>query len=124
MNDRTTAQRRRRIIRAAAPLAGMLAAGLLVWQGSYAAFSATTADNTNAWSSGSLVLTNNGGGATFSTTTTALFNEVNLRPGSTGVKCLTVQSGATTAGVLRLYRSALTDSALSLIHISEPTRQA
>ncbi len=89
-------------------------AALLVWQGSYAAFSATTADNANAWSSGSLVLTNNGGGATFSTTTTALFNEVNLRPGSTGFKCLTVLSTATSAGLLKLYRTGLTDSSPSL----------
>ena len=102
-------------MRAAAPVVGILVAALLVWQGSYAAFSATTADNTNAWSSGSITsLTNNGGGASFSATTTALFNQANLRPGDAGVKCLTVQSTATTAGVLKLYRSALTDSAPSL----------
>ena len=39
----TKQQRRRRALRAAAPVAGLLAAGLLVWQGSYSAFSATTA---------------------------------------------------------------------------------
>ncbi len=49
--------RRRRVVRATAPAAGLLAAGLLVWQGSYAAFSATTVDTNNAWSSGSLALT-------------------------------------------------------------------
>ena len=116
MTDRTTAQRRRRrrVIRAAAPVAGLLVAGLLVWQGSYAAFSATTADNTNAWSSGSLVLTNNGGGAAYAATTTATFNEVNLKPGSTGFKCLTVKSAGTSAGSLRFYRTALADSAPSL----------
>ena len=37
-----TDQRRRRVLRAVAPVAGLLAVGLLVWQGSYAAFSATT----------------------------------------------------------------------------------
>ena len=32
----------RRLVRAVAPVAGLLAAGLLVWQGSTAAFTATT----------------------------------------------------------------------------------
>ena len=51
---------RRRTVRAVAPVAGLLAAGLLVWQGSYAAFSATTVDTGNAWATGQLNLTNNG----------------------------------------------------------------
>ena len=102
-------KRRRRALRAAAPVAG-----LLVWQGSYAAFSATTADNTNAWSSGSMVLTNNGGGAAYAATTTATFNEVQLKPGSTGTKCITVKSAGTAAGSLKMYESALVDSAPSL----------
>ncbi len=46
---------RRRAVRAVAPVAGLLAAGLLVWQGSYAAFSATTANTGDAWSTGTLV---------------------------------------------------------------------
>ena len=56
-----TDQRRRRVLRAVAPVAGLLAVGLLVWQGSYAAFSATTQNNSDAWTSGSLTLDNNGG---------------------------------------------------------------
>ena len=59
-------ERKRHLIRIIAPAVGLLAAGLLVWQGSYAAFSATTVDTNNAWSSGSLVLQNNGGTATLS----------------------------------------------------------
>jgi hypothetical protein len=113
-HDTDKKKRRRRALRAAAPVAGLLAAGLLVWQGSYAAFSATTADNTNAWTSGSLVLTNNGGGATYSGTTTATFNEVALKPGSVGSKCITVKSTGTAAGALKMYESALADSAPSL----------
>ena len=57
---------RRRALRAVAPVAGLLAAGLLVWQGSYAAFSATTDNAADAWTTGSLALTNNGGGTTYS----------------------------------------------------------
>jgi hypothetical protein len=113
-HDENKNQRRRRALRAAAPIAGLLAAGLLVWQGSYAAFSATTANNTDAWSSGSLVLTNNGGTATYAATTTATFNELALKPGSTGTKCITVKSAGTAAGSLAFYRSALADSSPSL----------
>lgn len=109
-----TARRRRRTARAVAPLVGLLAAGLLVWQGSNAAFSATTASNTDAWTSGALTLTNNGGTAVYAATTTATFNEINLKPGSTGTKCITVKSVGTAAGSLKLYRSALADSVPSL----------
>ena len=107
-------RRRRRNFRLAAPAAGLLAVGLLVWQGSYAAFSATTANNSDAWTSGSMVLTNNGGTAVYAATTTATFNELNLKPGSTGTKCITVKSTGTAAGNLAFYRSALADSAPSL----------
>ena len=106
--------RRRRVVRATAPAAGLLAAGLLVWQGSYAAFSATTVDTGNAWSSGSLVLTNNGGGATYSAATSATFGGTNLKPGATGTTCLTVKSGGTAAGSLAMYESTLADSSPSL----------
>lgn len=103
----STDRRRRRALRAATPLAALLVAALLIWQGSNAAFSATT-DNTNdAWATGSLALTNNGGGTTYSGTTAALFTENNLKPGDTGAKCITVQSGGTLAGSLKLYRGAV-----------------
>jgi hypothetical protein len=113
-HDLNKNKRRRRALRAAAPVAGLLAAGLLVWQGSYAAFSATTQNNTDAWASGSLALTNNGGTAVYAGTTTATFNEVALKPGSTGTKCITVKSTGTAAGSLKMYESALADSAPSL----------
>ena len=106
--------RRRRVVRATAPAAGLLAAGLLVWQGSYAAFSATTVDTNNAWSSGSLVLQNNGGTGAYSAATSATFGGTNLKPGSTNTTCLTVKSTGNSAGNLAMYESALADSAPSL----------
>jgi hypothetical protein len=106
--------RRRRVVRATAPAAGLLAAGLLVWQGSYAAFSATTVDTGNAWSSGSLVLQNNGGTATYAASTTATFGGTNLKPGSSGTTCLTVKSTGNSAGNLAMYESAIADSTPSL----------
>src|SRR5450432_1588254 len=100
-------ERRRRFVRATAPAFGLLAAGLLVWQGSYAAFSATTNDTNNVWSSGSLNLVNNGGTAVYAASTSATFGGANLKPGSTGTTCLTVKSNSTAAGTLAMYQSAL-----------------
>lgn len=103
----TTDRRKRRSLRAATPLAALLVAALLIWQGSNAAFSAVT-DNTNdAWATGSLALTNNGGGTTYSGSTAALFTENNLKPGDTGAKCITVQSSGTLDGALKLYRGGI-----------------
>jgi hypothetical protein len=107
-------ERRRRLVRAFAPAVGLLAAGLLVWQGSYAAFNATTNDNSNAWTSGSMTLTNNGGGNTYSGTTTATFGGSNLKPGDTATTCLTVKSTGSIAGNMRLYMNNLVDSTPSL----------
>lgn len=99
---------RRRTIRAVAPVAGLLAAGLLVWQGSYAAFSATTGNTGNAWTTGALSLVNNGGGTTYQGSTGGIFSETGMKIGDTGARCITVSTGSTlnTAGELRLYRSA------------------
>jgi hypothetical protein len=107
-------ERRRRVVRATAPAFGLLAAGLLVWQGSYAAFSATTQDNSNTWSSATLSLQNNGGTAAYAATTTASFGGANLKPGATGTTCLTVKSVGTSAGSLAMYMSSLVDSSPSL----------
>jgi hypothetical protein len=103
--SRTT---RARAARAIAPVAGLLAAGLLVWQGSYAAFSASTVNQGDSWATGQLALTNNGGnGSSYAqTTTTGLFGETNLVIGATGQKCITVSSTGSIAGSLRLFRDA------------------
>ncbi len=109
---------RRRAVRAVAPVAGLLAAGLLVWQGSYAAFSASTNNTADAWSTGTLALTNNGGTATYAGSTSALFvgatagqPENNMKPGATGQKCITVESTGSIAGNLKLYVNNLTGTA-------------
>lgn len=105
---------RQRAVRAVAPVAGLLAAGLLVWQGSYAAFNATTSNTADAWSTGSLALTNNGGGTVYSGTTTALFSESGLKVDQAAVqKCITVESTGTLAGSLKLFRGTITGNAKS-----------
>jgi len=103
-----TDQRRRRVLRAVAPVAGLLAAGLLVWQGSYAAFSATTNNTADSWATGALTLTNDAGTGVYAATTAALFTEVAIKPGTTLAKCLTVQAGGTVGGALKFYRGAIT----------------
>jgi len=108
-----TDQRRRRALRAFAPVAGLLAVGLLVWQGSYAAFSATTNNSSEGWSSGQMTLLNDGGAGTgvagsYVASTTALFNETLIKPGDTKTRCLTVKAGGTLGGTLNLYRGAIT----------------
>lgn len=114
----TDVDRRARARRAAArgvvPFVGLLAAGLLVWQGSFAAFSATTVNNTDVWTAGTLTLQNNGGAAAYAVTTSATFNELGLKPGSTATKCITVKNTSSTAGNLKVYRSGLADSVPSL----------
>jgi hypothetical protein len=104
-------QRRRRALRAAAPVAGLLAVGLLVWQGSTAAFSATTDNGSENWATGSLTLTNDGGvgtAASYAASTTALFNDTNLKiPTAASTKCLSVKAGGTTGGTLNFYRGAI-----------------
>lgn len=109
MTSTTTSKRRRRALRAAAPAVGLLAAGLLVWQGSYAAFSATTVNQNDAWSTGQLTLTNDGhgNGTAYNATTTATFGEILLVPGQVGTKCITVKNEGNVKGDLRMTRGAI-----------------
>ncbi len=97
-------QRRRRALRAVAPVAGLLAAGLLVWQGSSAAFSATTQQRRHLdhrpagahqqrWHRPPTPAPRRRSSAQPSA-------QQNLKPGSTDTKCLTVESTGTLAGTL------------------------
>lgn len=79
--------------------AGLVASGVLVWHASYSAFSATTANPTNNWTAGSVALTDDDGGS-------ALFTVTNLKPGSTGTKCIVVTSNASLASTVKLYTTA------------------
>lgn len=104
----SNSQRRRRAFRAAAPAAGLLAAGLLVWQGSTAAFTSTTNTAANNWTAGQVVLANNSNGsATFSQTGAAAFTVANLKPNDGGFRCITVRSTSSVAANARFYVSGL-----------------
>jgi hypothetical protein len=90
----------------AAPLAILLAGGL-VWQSSYAAFTATTRSAGNSWSAGAVTLTDDDRGV-------AAFSAVNLVPGSTGTKCIVVTSSASVVGEIRSYVTNLSASGAAL----------
>lgn len=109
---------RRRAVRAVAPVVGLLAAGLLVWQGSYAAFSATTTNPSNSWAAGTVSLTDDDTGGSSTTVGFAMFSSSavtagtvvtsGLKPGDTRTNCIKVTNNGTLAGVVKLYVPALT----------------
>lgn len=90
----------------AAPIAVLLAGGL-VWQASQAAFSATTRNAGNAWSTGQVALTDDDLGR-------AAFTAENIVPGQTGQKCIVVTSNSNVAGEVRAYLQNLSGSAQGL----------
>lgn len=94
------------IAKAAAVPVALLASALLVWQGSYAAFNATTTDGANNWAAGAVALTDDDGGS-------AMFNAAGLRPGSTGNRCITVTSNSSLFGPVKLWATSSTTNALS-----------
>jgi hypothetical protein len=90
----------------AAPLAILIGGGL-VWQSSYAAFTATTRSAGNSWSTGAVNLTDDDSGV-------AAFSATNLVPGSTGAKCIVVTSTASVPGEVRSYVTNLSSSGATL----------
>jgi hypothetical protein len=103
----TSVRRARRIAAlAAGPLAVLLAGGV-VWQTSQAAFTSTTRNSGNSWSTGNVALTDDDRGA-------ARFTVENLVPGQTGQKCIVVTSNSTVPGVVKLYQTSLSESGQGL----------
>jgi len=100
-------KRNRRALKAAAIPAALVASALVVWQGSYAAFSATTNNASNAWAAGKVLLVDDDAGA-------AAFTVAGIKPGSTGAKCILVTSNGTLPGSVKMYLANVsTTNALS-----------
>ncbi len=89
--------------------AAFLVASALVWQTSNAAFTATTSNPSNSWSTGRVQLTDDDGGTTPSTGT-ALFTVSGLKPGDTGERCIVVTSQSTLTTGVRLYTSGVSST--------------
>jgi hypothetical protein len=79
----------------AAPVA-MIAASALIWQASNAAFSSTTRNSGNNWSTGSVALTDDDAGS-------ARFQVSNMLPGQTDTRCIKVTADVSVAGVVKGY---------------------
>lgn len=89
------ASHRKTLIAAAVPV-GFLLSGALVWQASYAAFTATTENTGNSWQAGTVVLSDNDSGS-------AMFTATGLVPGSTGARCIQVSYTGNVAAGVRLF---------------------
>ena len=76
--------------------AALAVSGLVVAQSSYSAYSATTVNPTSNWAAGTVALTDDDAN-------TAAFTASNLKPGSTGSRCIVVTSTGTLPAVVKLY---------------------
>ena len=92
---------------------GLLVSGILVWQSSYAAFTAVADNASNSWSAGTVALSGDDGSNSTGMAGTALFTPTNLKPGSTGTNCVLVTYGGSLAAAVKVYvkPGALTGSA-------------
>jgi hypothetical protein len=104
---RTPSIRTRRILSLTVGPVAVLLAGMMVWQGSSAAFTATTRNAGNSWSTGSVVLTNDSAGV-------AGFQVSHMIPMQTGSKCIVVTSTSSVPGVVKSYLQNLAVSAQGL----------
>lgn len=94
-------RRAARLLGAGAAAACLAASAAVVWQASYSAFSAPTANPSSNWATGTVALTDDD-------SNTAMFSASNLKPGSTGSKCIAVTSTGTLPSAVKLYGTAAT----------------
>ena len=104
MNSTATSTRRpsRRLTKIASLVAvpaAIAVSGLVVSQASYSAYSATTVNPTNNWATGTVALTDDDAN-------TAAFTAANLKPGSTGTRCVVVTSTGSLPSTVKLYGTA------------------
>jgi hypothetical protein len=100
---------------AAIPVAMLLAAGT-VWQASYAAFSADTRNSGNAWSTGTIAMTDDDAGS-------ARFTVTNLVPGQTDTQCIKVTSTGTNYGPVKMYTLNAANTTGLMEHLKMTVKQ-
>lgn len=86
----------RTVIAALATPVAVIAAGALVYQASYAAFTGSTNNTGNEWSTGSVNLTDDDNGV-------AMFRITNLLPGQAGADCIKVTANASVPSIVKGY---------------------
>jgi hypothetical protein len=83
--------------------AALAVSGLVVAQSSYSAYSATTVDPTSNWATVPVALTDDDAN-------TAAFTASNLKPGSTGSRCIVVSSTGSLPSSVKLYATGPTST--------------
>lgn len=89
-------QRTTKVVAALATPAALVAAGVLVFQASNAAFTGQTRNSGNEWSTGSVNLTDDDNGQ-------ARFQVTNMLPGQTQTKCIKVTANASVPSLVKGY---------------------
>jgi hypothetical protein len=79
---------------------GIAVSSGVMWQASSAAFTAQTGNSANGWDAGTVALSDDDSG-------TAMFAATNLRPGSTGEKCISVTYSGSLSASVKMYSSAV-----------------
>jgi hypothetical protein len=79
----------------------LAASGLVVAQSSYSAYSATTVNPSSNWATGTVALTDDDANV-------AAFTASNLKPGSTGTRCIVVSSTGSLPASVKLYGTGAT----------------
>lgn len=110
---RQNISRTARIVKLATIPAAIVLSGAIIGQASYSAYSATTVSPTTNWAVGTVSLADDDSNA-------ALFTASNLKPGSTGTKCIVVSSTGTLPSLVKLYGTgaATTNSLSSSINLA------
>ena len=80
---------------------GLIVSAALVWQASYAAFTAQTTNPTNNWTTGNVALTDDD-------SNTAMFNATALKGNSTGSRCITVTYNGSLTAAVKLFGTGFT----------------
>ncbi|MBE7324849.1 hypothetical protein IEQ44_09295 [Nocardioides sp. Y6] len=86
----------RKIMAAMATPVAVVAAGAMVYQASYAAFSGQTRNSGNQWSTGSVKLTDDDGGS-------SRFQVTALKPGDNGSACIKLTADASVPSTVKGY---------------------
>ncbi|GGD07391.1 hypothetical protein [Nocardioides daphniae] len=89
-------QKSRKVMAALATPVAVLAAGALVYQASYAAFTGQTRNSGNNWATGSIKLTDDDNG-------TSRFQVTAMKPGDSGAACIKLTADASVPSTVKGY---------------------
>lgn len=98
LTRRSRAQNARIVL--AGLVVGVLGSGTFVWQGTNAAFTASTSNGASSWSSGTVALSDDDA-------STALFTAGPVVPGETASRCIAVTYGGSVAAAVRFYATSV-----------------